>query len=76
MASGNTGNIPPQRREVVVRGDGNCFTELLLFGGMKMSDEKHEEIHRLRSFLIEKKNPTVSEPLLFSTKLCESPITY
>ena len=31
-----------------------------------MSDDKHEEIHKLRSSLIEK-NPTVFEPLLFST---------
>ena len=31
-----------------------------------MSDEKHEEIHRLSSRLAEK-NPTVFEPLLFST---------
>ena len=28
-------NISPQRREVVVNGDGNCITELLLFGKMK-----------------------------------------
>ena len=28
-------NIPPQRREVVVNGDGNCITELLLFGKIK-----------------------------------------
>ena len=34
-----------------------------------MSDEKHEEIHRLSFCLIEK-NATVFEPLL-----CESPIT-
>ena len=42
------------------------FTELLLFGADEISDEKHEEIHRLGSCLIEK-NPTVFEPLLFST---------
>ena len=30
-----SGNVPPQRREVVVREDGTVFTELLLFGGMK-----------------------------------------
>ena len=28
-------NITPQRREVVVNCDGNCITELLLFGKMK-----------------------------------------
>ena len=32
----------------------------------EMSDEKHEETHRLSSCLIEK-NPTVFEPLQFST---------
>ena len=31
-----------------------------------MSNEKHEEIHKLSSSLIEK-NQTVFEPLLFST---------
>ena len=28
-------NMPPQRREVVVSGDENYFTELLLFERMK-----------------------------------------
>ena len=32
----------------------------------EMSDEKHEKTHRLSSCLNEK-NPTVFEPLLFST---------
>ena len=33
-----------------------------------MSDEKHEEIHRLNSCL-KKKNPRVFEPLLFSKRV-------
>ena len=45
-----SGYVPPQRSEVVVRGD----------------DEKHEEIRRLSSALIEK-NPKVYQPLLFSS---------
>ena len=45
-----SGYVPPQRSEVVVRGD----------------DEKHEEIRRLGSALIEK-NPKVYQPLLFSS---------
>ena len=49
MDSGNP--VPPQRSEVVVRGD----------------DEKHEEIRRLSSALIEKK----SEGLLAATLLFE-----
>ena len=32
-----------------------------------MSDEKHEESHRLSSTLIEKKNPKVFQLLLFSS---------
>ena len=28
-------NIPPKRRKVVINGDGNYITELLLFGKMK-----------------------------------------
>ena len=28
-------NIPPQRREVVISGNGIAFTEALLFGGIK-----------------------------------------
>ena len=61
-----SGNIPPQWREVVVRGDGNCFLRAIALWRDEMSDEKHEESHRLSSCLIEK-TPTVLEPLLFST---------
>ena len=62
-----SGNIPPQRKEVVVRGEGNCFYRAIALWRDEMSDEKHEEIHRLSSCLIEKKNQTLSEKLLFST---------
>ena len=61
-----SGNLPPQRREVVVRGDGNCFYRAIALWRDEMRDEKHEEIHTLSSSLIEK-NQTVFEPLLFST---------
>ena len=64
-----SGNIPPQRREVVVRGDGNSFYRSIALWTDQMSDEKYEETHRLSSCLIEK-NPTVFEP-----KLRKSPIT-
>ena len=40
----------------------------------EMSDEKHEKTHRVSSCLIEK-NPTVFEPLLFSTNSVRVQIT-
>ena len=61
-----SGNIPPQSRKGVVRGDGNSFYRAIALWRVEMSDEKHEETHRLSSCLIEK-NPTVFEPLQFST---------
>ena len=61
-----SGNVPPQRSEVVVRGDGNCFYRAIALWRDEMSDEKHEEIRRLSSTLI-KKNPKVFQPLLFSS---------
>ena len=61
-----SGNIPPQRREVVVRGDENSFYGAIALWRAEMSDEKHEETHRLSSCLFEK-NATVFEPLQFST---------
>ena len=67
-----SGNIPAQRREVVVRGDGNCFYRAIALWRGEISDEKHEEIQRLRSCLNEN-NPMVFEPLLFPTS-SESPI--
>ena len=65
-----SGNVPPQRSEVVVRGDGNCFYRAIALWGDEMSDEKHEEIRRLSSTLIEKKTEGFSAfALLF--ELCE-----
>jgi len=61
-----SGNVPPQRREVIVRGDDNCFHRAIALWRDEMSYEKHEEIHRLSSTLIEK-NPKVFRPLLFSS---------
>ena len=61
-----SGNLPPQRREVVVRVDENCFYRAIALWRDEMSDEKHEEIHKLSSCLIEK-NPMVFEPVIFST---------
>ena len=65
-----SGNLPPQRREVVVRGDGNCFYRAIALWNDEVSDEKHEEIRRLSSCLIER-NPKVFEPLLFSSNSVE-----
>ena len=61
-----SGNLPPQRREIVVRGDGNCFYRAIALWRDETSDKKHEEIRRLSSSLIEK-NPKVFEPLFFAS---------
>ena len=65
-----SGNLPPQRREVVVRRDGNCFYRAIALWNDEVSDEKHEEIRCLSSRLIER-NPKVFEPLLFSSNSME-----
>ena len=65
-----SGNLPPQRREVVVRGDGNCFYRAIALWNDEISNEKHEEIRRLSSTLIGR-NPKVFEPLLFSSTSVE-----
>ena len=65
-----SGILPPQRREVVVRGDGNCFYRAIALWNDEVSDEKHEEIRRLSSRLIQR-NPKVFEPLLFSSNSVE-----
>ena len=39
-------NIPPQRREVVVSGYGNCFYQAVALWKDEISDERHEEIPR------------------------------
>ena len=65
-----SGNLPPQRREVVVRGDGNCFYGAIAHWNDEVSDEKHEEIRRL-SYSLTERNPKVFEPLLFSSNCVE-----
>ena len=59
-----SGNVPPRRRAVVVRGDGNCFYRAIALWRDEMTDEKHEEIRRLSSTLIQK-NPKIFQPSLF-----------
>ena len=39
-------NIPPQRREVVVSGDGNCFYLAVAIRKDEISGDKHQEIPR------------------------------
>ena len=58
-----SGNIPRQRSEVVVRGDGNCLYRAIALCRDEMSDEKQVEIRSLSSAWIEK-NPKVFQPLL------------
>ena len=65
-----SGNVPPQRSEVVVRGDGNCFYRAIALWREEMTDEKHEEICRLSSTLLEKKSEGFSAVSL-RFELCE-----
>ena len=51
-------NIPPQRREVIVSGDGNYFNRAVALWKDEISDEKHEDIPRPSDSLFEK-NPKV-----------------
>ena len=37
-----SGNVPPQRSEVVVRENGNCFSRAIALWRDEMSDDKHE----------------------------------
>jgi len=55
-----SGTVPPQRREVVVRGDRNCFYRVIALWRDEMTDEKHEEIRRLSSTLIQKNRRSFS----------------
>ena len=48
------GILHPQRTEVVVRGDGNCFYRAIALWRDETSDRKHEEIRSLCNSLIEK----------------------
>jgi len=38
------GILPTQRREVVVRGDGNCSYQAIALWNDETGDRKHEEI--------------------------------
>ena len=53
-----SGNVPHQRSEVIVRGDGNCLYRMLIaldaLWRDEISDEKHEEIRSLSPAWIEK----------------------
>ena len=60
-----SGILPPQRREIVVRGDGNCFFRAIALWRDETSDRKHGEIRSLSSSLIEK------QALLFSSSSVE-----
>ena len=61
----------PQRRELVISGNGNYFTRLLLFR-IETSDKKHEEINILRSSLFRRDPKDFEMPLLaiFNYKHC------
>ena len=65
-----TGILPPQRREIVVRGDGNCFYRAIALWRDETSDRKHGEIRRLSSNFIEQ-HPQVFQPLLFASSSVE-----
>ena len=65
-----SGNLPPQRREIVVRRDGNCFYRAVALWRDETTYEKDEEIRRLSSSLIEK-NLKVFELLLFALNSVE-----
>ena len=57
-------NIPPQKREVIVSGDVNCFHPAVALWQDNISDEKHKEIPWSSNSLFEK-NPEVFELQLF-----------
>ena len=64
------GILPPQRREIVVRGDGNCFYRAIALWRDETSDGKHGEIRRLSSSFIEQ-HPQIFQPLLFASSSVE-----
>ena len=64
-----SGILPPQRREIVVRGDGNFYLAIALWRD-ETGDRKHEEIRRLSSSFIEQ-HPQVFQPFLFSSSSVE-----
>lgn len=64
------GILHPQRTEVVVRGDGNCFYRAIALWRDETRDRKHREIRSLCNSLIEK-YPQVFQPLLFASRSVE-----
>ena len=64
------GILPPQRREIVVGGDGNCFYRAIALWRDETGDRKREEIRRLSSSFIEQ-HPQVFQPFLFSSSSVE-----
>ena len=66
----DSGNVPPQRSEVVIRGDRNCFYHAFALWRDEISGEKHEEIGRLSSALTEKISEGFSAATLLF-QLCE-----
>ena len=62
--------IPPQRREVIVSGDGHCLCWAVALWKDETSDEKYEEIPRSSDSLFEK-NPKVFKPSNFSLNSLE-----
>jgi len=63
------GILPPQRREIVVRGDGNFYRAIALWRD-ETGDRKHKEIRRLSSSFIEQ-HPQVFQSFLFSSSSVE-----
>ena len=55
------------RKEIVVRGDGNCFYRAIALWRDQMSDQRHEEIRKLTCDLIEEYQPKFM-PYLFAKK--------
>ena len=64
------GILPPQRRDIVVRGDGNCFYRAIALWRDETGDRKQEEIRRLSSSFTEQ-HPQVFQPFLFSSSSVE-----
>jgi len=64
------GILPPQRREIVVRGDGNCFYRAIALWRDETGYRKPKEIQRLSSSFIGQ-HPQVFQPFLFSSSSVE-----
>ena len=66
-----SGNVPVQRSEAVVRGDGKCFHDDIALWRDEMSDVEHEETRRLSSALMEKKKSEGFSAATLLFELCE-----